>query len=315
MEKNSLSKLVSICIPAFNAANYIGDTISCLLAQTYLNLEIIVVDDHSTDATTDILKTFNDARLKLFANPKKYAASARNFAYKNSKGEYIIFFDADDLIEKDFIEKQVEKLGEDENSVIVSNWGRFYNNELSNYVEDTYIIKKDLTYEEWILAYWSKVKHTTPPGRMAMSRQLIEKTPLWDETLTLNDDFQFFNEIFFHCNMIRFNPTTFYYRSGINGLSNKIGEKFYESSFKALKRGIELAKKKYPNSPHLELCYANMLKNMEYEVYPIINLTKLVKKEQQMLPAATFKFPAGGVTQILITLLGWKLTKRIKMMI
>lgn len=315
MEKDSLQKLVSICIPAFNAANYIGDTISCLLDQTYQKIEVIVVDDHSTDKTLEIVKTFDDSRLKFYTNPKKYAASARNFAYKQSEGEYIIFFDADDLIERDFIEKQAEKLHEDENSIVISNWGRFYNNDLSTYEEDSYIIKKDLTYEEWILAYWSEVRHTTPPGRLAMSRQLIEKTPLWDETLTLNDDFQFFNEVFYHCTMIRYNPTTFYYRSGINGLSSKIGEKFYESSFKALKRGIELAQKKYPNNLSLAFCYANMFKNIEYEVYPIISLTKQVKRAQQMLPAATFKFPAGGITRVLIKLLGWKLTKRIKMLI
>lgn len=303
---------MSICMPAFNAANYIGDTISCLLSQTYYNIEIIVVDDHSTDSTINIIKAFNDSRLRFFTNPKKFAASARNFAYKNSKGEYIIFFDADDLVEKEFIEKQVRKLCEDENSVVISNWGRFYNNDLATYVEAPHTIKKDLTYEEWILTYWLEVRHTTPPGRIAISRQLVEKTPLWDETLTLNDDFQFFNELFFHCNMIRHNNANFYYRSGINGLSTRIGEKFYQSSLKALKRGIELAKKKYPNKHHLELCYANMLKNLEYEVYPITNLTKLVKIEQRALPKATFKFPAGGITRIIILVIGWKMTKRIK---
>lgn len=315
MATDNQLKLVSICMPAYNAEKYIRETINCLLGQTYKNIELIIVDDGSTDNTLKIINSIVDSRIKVLSNPKKNAASARNFAYLNSEGDYIVFFDADDLVDHDFIEKQVNKLQEDENAIVLSNWGRFYNNDIRTYQEEFFIVKKDLTYKEWILAYWLEVKHTTPPGRAIISRKLIEKTPLWDETLTLNDDFQFFNELFFHCSNIKYNNTNFYYRSGINGLSSKKSTNHYISSLSSIKRGIYLAQLKYPSKIELKVCYANLLQNLKYEVYPNTEIIPLIDVELKKHPKSNFKFPAGGYTKLAVNLVGWKLTKHLKNML
>lgn len=315
MATDNQLKLVSICMPAYNAEKYIRETITCLLGQTYKNIELIIVDDGSTDNTLKIINSIVDSRIKVLSNPKKNAASARNFAYLNSKGDYIVFFDADDLVDQDFIEKQVYKLQEDENAIVLSNWGRFYNDNLKTYGEAPHIVKNDLTYEEWILAYWLEVKHTTPPGRAIIARKLIEKTPLWDEKLTLNDDFQFFNELFFNCTKITYNNTNFYYRSGVNGLSSKKSNNHYISSLNSIKRGIYLAQLKYPSKIELKVCYSNLLQNLKYEVYPDMEIISLIDVELKKLPKSTFKFPAGGYTKLAVNLIGWKLTKRIKLLL
>ena len=309
----NLHPLVSICIPCFNAEKYIDETINCLINQDYPNLEILVVDDHSTDNSLKKIKKLaqNYPNLVFAEAEKKGAAAARNQAYQLCNGDYIVFFDADDLVDNDFIEKQMEKINGNEDSIVVSNWGRFYNNDIQTFKENSDIIKRDLTYEEWILAYWRDVKHTTPPGRIMMPRKIVEKTRLWDETLTLNDDFQFFNEVFYHCTKIVYSDARFYYRSGINGLSSKNTKKHFLSSFRATKRGISLAKSKYENS-RLTLCYANMYKNLAYEVYPDKELYNLVKSELKSLPKPTFKYPSGGFTKLATNLIGWKLTKRLK---
>jgi len=101
--------LVSIIIPNYNKAHYIREAIESALNQTYKNIEVIVVDDGSTDESKEIIKSFGK-KIKAYFLPHKNANVARNFGLKKSKGEYIQFLDSDDIILPEKIEKQVEVL-------------------------------------------------------------------------------------------------------------------------------------------------------------------------------------------------------------
>lgn len=99
---------VSIIIPCFNDAKYIKETIDSVLSQTHKNIEIIVVDDFSTDGSPSIVNSFNDSRLIYVRNDKNMgAAYCRNQGIKKATGSYIAFLDGDDVWEKDKIEKQL----------------------------------------------------------------------------------------------------------------------------------------------------------------------------------------------------------------
>lgn len=103
-------KLVSIITPNYNCENYIAQTIDSVIAQTYTNWEMIIVDDCSSDKSTDIVKSYieRDKRIKLFTNQRQMgAAYSRNVALDNSYGDYIAFLDSDDLWESDKLEKQI----------------------------------------------------------------------------------------------------------------------------------------------------------------------------------------------------------------
>ncbi len=88
--------LVSIMMPAFNAARYIGGAIESILVQTYSNWELLVVNDGSTDATAEVAARFTDPRIKLINKGNGGESSARNVALDNSIGEFIAYLDADD---------------------------------------------------------------------------------------------------------------------------------------------------------------------------------------------------------------------------
>jgi len=107
---NPLPPLVSVIIPAFNAEAFIGRTLDSVLAQTYAALEIIVVDDGSTDATAEIARSFaqKDERVRLLQQPNGGVASARNLGIRSSKGTFIAPIDADDIWYPSNIEKQVQ---------------------------------------------------------------------------------------------------------------------------------------------------------------------------------------------------------------
>lgn len=108
--------LVSVVVPAFNAANTIAETLHSISQQTYRTLEIVVVDDGSTDETADIARRHGDPRLRVIAKANGGVASARNAGIRGSTGPFVAFIDADDLWHPTKIAKQLRVLlagGED----------------------------------------------------------------------------------------------------------------------------------------------------------------------------------------------------------
>lgn len=105
--------LVSVIIPTYNRKNTILASVNSVLNQTYKNIELIVVDDCSTDDTIDILEKINDKRLKVIRHPKnKGQNAARNTGIKESSGEYIAHHDSDDIWHLNKLEVQMNKFQE-----------------------------------------------------------------------------------------------------------------------------------------------------------------------------------------------------------
>ena len=102
-----MEPLVSILIPAFNAEAWIAATIKSALAQTWPRKEIIVVDDGSKDETLRVVRGFEGGLVKVATQPNQGAAAARNKALSLSRGEYVQWLDADDLLNRDKISKQL----------------------------------------------------------------------------------------------------------------------------------------------------------------------------------------------------------------
>ncbi len=111
--------VVSIVIPVHNGEKYIKESIDSCLAQTYSNIEIIVVDDKSTDSTLEILKEYGE-KIKVFPVEKQNGlGNVINIGIRASKGKYIARMDADDIMYPERIEKQVEYLESNPNCVAV----------------------------------------------------------------------------------------------------------------------------------------------------------------------------------------------------
>ena len=107
------NELVSIIMPTYNCAKFIGKTIESVLNQTYSNWELIIVDDCSKDNTEEVVKAFNDSRIKYNKlENNSGAAIARTEAMKIASGTYMAFLDSDDLWKKDKLEKQLKFMKE-----------------------------------------------------------------------------------------------------------------------------------------------------------------------------------------------------------
>jgi glycosyltransferase involved in cell wall biosynthesis len=119
-----MSARVSVVIPCFNAAATIGETIDSALAQSFHNLEVIVIDDGSTDRSAEIIRGFGN-RVRAEFGPNRGASAARNTGTSRAAGVYIQYLDADDLLISDAIEKRVAALEHSGAHVAYSDWQRF----------------------------------------------------------------------------------------------------------------------------------------------------------------------------------------------
>jgi glycosyltransferase involved in cell wall biosynthesis len=106
-------------MPAYNASAYIAESIESVLIQNYGNFELIIVDDGSTDNTAEIIAAFNDPKIRYFYQANSGASSARNFAIKQARGQYLVLLDADDMITPDFIARHLQEFEKNTNADLI----------------------------------------------------------------------------------------------------------------------------------------------------------------------------------------------------
>ena len=104
--------MISIVIPLYNKEKSIATTLESVLAQSYTNYEVIVVDDGSTDNSANVVRELVNDKIRLISKPNGGVCSARNRGIQEAKSQYVAFLDADDLWEKDYLEEQVKMIAD-----------------------------------------------------------------------------------------------------------------------------------------------------------------------------------------------------------
>ncbi len=122
--------LISVIVPCYNYGHLIQDTINSIIAQTYTNWELLVVDDGSADNTMTVVKELaaQDSRIRYIWQSNAGLASARNKGLQHAKGDYIQFLDADDLIESDKFKFQNELFKNNSQADVVCGSVRYFKN-------------------------------------------------------------------------------------------------------------------------------------------------------------------------------------------
>lgn len=229
--------LVSIIIPTYNRAYLIGETLDSVLSQTYDNWECIIVDDGSTDYTNEVVSKYvdSDTRFQYHHRPNdriKGANACRNYGFEISKGEFINWFDSDDLMMRNFVEFKVNKFQDGVDCVIskhqfIDEKGNLIGNEertlFSSDVLDDFIVLNI----SWYL-----------PDPM-YKRSFLEKIELFDETLLKGQDRDF------HIRWLQKKPSIVFvddyltqYRQVEHSISNNFEKKVLLSLYQSRNRQI-----------------------------------------------------------------------------
>jgi Glycosyl transferase family 2 len=187
-----MQPLVSILIPAYNAQEWIADTLRSAIAQTWERKEIIVVDDGSTDRTLAVARRFESDGVRVVTQDNQGAAAARNKAFSLSQGYYIQWLDADDLLAPDKIERQLVTSTEFDTrrTLLSSSWAYFsYRTHCARFVPTA--LWQDLSPVEWLLRKMGQSVHMQTATWLA-GREMAEAAGPFDTRLSFDDDGEYF---------------------------------------------------------------------------------------------------------------------------
>jgi glycosyltransferase involved in cell wall biosynthesis len=317
--ENSLNSppLISVCIPLYNSEKYVAETIQSVLDQTYKNIEIILVDDGSTDASLKIADQYAADGVRVIAQKNKGASAARNEAFRHAKGAFIKFLDADDLMNEVMIARQVELAVLNPECVISASWGRFYTEDPTNFVLSNAPCYPDLPGPVWLSRAWVKGDAMMQPGIFLIPAALIHRAGPWDESLSLIDDLDFFTRtILVSEKVIKAGEAVLYYRSGLTGsLSGRKSATAVDSAFRSIDKATKCLFA-VDNGPEAKLACANVWQNFIYDIYPDhADFTQRAEDRVKNYQGSDLAFPCGGWTRVLRFLLGWRRTRRLKKLI
>jgi glycosyltransferase involved in cell wall biosynthesis len=190
------SSLVSIIIPVFNRATLLGETLISIQKQTYTNWECIVVDDGSTDSTQEVIQLFveNDNRIKFYNRPtetEKGANSCRNYGFERSLGEFINWFDSDDVMLSDCIEKKIEAFSPTLDFVIAAG---YYWNPIDTTKS---ILKLEPTENLFVDFVQWKIEIIT--NSVLFRKAFLLNKPMFNAQMKRGQEAEYFARLFFGC--------------------------------------------------------------------------------------------------------------------
>jgi glycosyltransferase involved in cell wall biosynthesis len=201
-----MKPLVSILIPAYNAEEWITESLQSAIAQTWPRKEIIVVDDGSRDRTAEVARRFTSKEVKVVSTANQGLSGAVNHAFQLCQGDYIQELDSDDLLSPDKIERQFAALreGDSKRILLSSPWAYFrYRPERARFVANS--LWHDLSPVEWLLRKMGENLHMQN-ATWLVSRELAEAAGPWDTTLQYDQDGEYFARVLVASEGTRFVP-------------------------------------------------------------------------------------------------------------
>lgn len=198
---------LSVVMPVYNGEKYLKEAIDSVLAQTFTDYELLIIDDGSTDSSIDIIKSIKDSRIRLLKNEKNQGvAYTRNVGLNEAKGEFLAWMDCDDLIEPNRFEVQIKFLRENlEIGICGTSLQRFGEGKphVSRKFSDPSLIKAALVFYNSLLS-------ATTMYRMEMVR---EANLSYNTKLAVAEDYDFFFEASFHFPIKNLDQVLYYYRA------------------------------------------------------------------------------------------------------
>jgi len=277
-----MAALVSILIPAFNAQEWIADTIKSAIGQTWRRKEIFIVDDGSRDHTLSVARQFASKDVSVVTQANQGAAATRNRAFSICQGDYIQWLDADDLLAYDKIAKQMAAVdrGASSQTLLSSAWGRFMCRPYAAEFVPT-PLWCDLSPVEWLLRKMGQNLHMQT-ATWLVSRQLTDAAGPWNTQLLGDDDGEYFCRVLMASDGTRFTPEArvFYRMAGANSLSY-IGrsDSKMEAHFISMELHIAYLQS-LENSERVRAACVKYLQNWLPEFYP--ERPDIIKRAEQL---------------------------------
>ena len=238
MGENSYMSLVSIIVPIYNGEKYIDRCLESILNQTYKDIEIVIVDDGSRDNSLKILKNYQskDKRIKIYHQENKGPSAARNTGLHQSIGEYVMFVDADDYIDKDMVRYMVESINSEFDAMVLCDNSEIWVDTIDErklFEEYDTNISKDTVIKEI-----ASGKAGLVCGKL-FSRSIVEKNNIiFDKNISMCEDQIFFLNVSRYCEVFSHISKSLYFydRRNENSITIKYQERAIENQIYVLQK-------------------------------------------------------------------------------
>lgn len=306
--------MISVLISVYNASEFLQNTLESVINQTYRDLEIIVVNDGSTDNSREILKSISDKRLKVIDQENKGQSAAINEALRYSRGEYIKIVDADDILNFTHLEAQMDRMQARNDVLVSSSWGRFYDGNPNSARFSPELVWKDMSNIDWLKASLRQKNDMMPGWLWLIPRTIIEKSGGYDERLSLNNDFEFSIRLLRNAKEVLFaERAKVYYRSGIGeSLASIKSKTAYESAILSTDLGCRYLLE-MDNSNEMQRLCANRYQVWTHRIYPdYLDLVEKLERKIEGLGGSSIHCEGGRIFSLLRSIFGWKRAKEMQ---
>jgi glycosyltransferase involved in cell wall biosynthesis len=309
----TVSPLVSIVIPSYNAGRWLEATLATALEQTHSPCEVIVVDDGSTDDSLALAQRFRARGVVVVPQLNRGASAARNRALSVAQGEYIQFLDADDLLAPDKIERQLALLhSRGDGFVAACEWVRFTSEPPEGPLtpQPTW---RDMSAVDFLVTC-AMEELMFPPIAWLIPRTLCERAGRWDEEISLNDDGEYMSRVLAASDGIVFaTGARAYYRSGNPGsYASQRSCRAAESELRAWDR-IVATMVKLENTPRVRLAAATGYQRIEAAwIGRCDGVMERAALKEREFGGGGYRFDGGPLFRSAVRLVGWKPAMRLR---
>ena len=253
-----MCKKVSVIIPNYNGEKYIYKCINSVLNQTYKNIELIIVDDGSTDGSYSIIEEYDNKYENIIAiyQQNLNASIARNKGIEKSSGEYLIFIDSDDILYPDAIKKMVSKIEEDNSDMVIGNFNVIDENDI-NLNKCTFANSDRIERNPIVL------NGITPnPSNKLYKAEIVRNHSIVFGNVRIGQDLNFYLKYLLKCKQVSLiNEDIYGWRKLSQSISNKTSLHIFDitQSFKDIRQ--------FYIKEFSEEIYDNYIKMVEYRHY------------------------------------------------
>jgi glycosyltransferase involved in cell wall biosynthesis len=253
---------ISVVIPAYNAESTIQKTVESVQSQTFSDIEIIVINDGSTDRTLDLLENISDSRLKIFSYENAGVCAARNRGIFHATGEFISFVDADDWWTPDKLEAQFNALKSHPEAGVAYSWTFFFYEHAGNKVPG-----HPAFFEGDVYAALLQENFLASGSNVLARRIAIEQVGEFDSTFPHCADWDYYLRLAAHCKFALVQKHQIIYRQSTTSMTSTKIDGVEKQCLSMLNKAYQSAPAKYQHLKNHSFCWIYQYCTQQYLQY------------------------------------------------
>lgn len=309
---------VSVLIPCFNAEPWIGAAIESVYRQTWEDVEIVVVNDGSTDNSLAEINRQKSDRMKVVDQPNRGQNAALNRALSECSGTFVQYLDADDALEQNKIRNQMIRLEQRPDCIATSAWRVISTSASVDFVDPSPVKTGpfgERTPVDWLVENWCDGGGMMYPAMWLIPMEIIRRAGPWREDLSLMNDTEYFTRVVLAAQAVLLCPESLsYYRKGHPSLSSLKSAQGWRSYFSVLEGCVDrlLAAESSDRTRRVASFLWQRLANSCYPYQRALGLE--AQRRAELLHTERLYLPAGRSYNLVSEIFGWKIARTLQVL-